>query len=94
MRLNIPFNNLVRRREYHDYIDNIGDIATEGKSECNQCNHIFETAKALRNHVPTCQPNVFPCSKCGKNLATRNRLSSHAVSMHQNRKDIRKMEKR
>ena len=96
-----------RYQDYHEYTDdevaerrsityeneNLLPASKNGEVECNQCNEIFANVNALRKHAPQCQPNIYPCYECGKGLASRNALTSHVTAMHQNRRDIREMER-
>ena len=62
--------------------------------ECPDCEEVFHSNKALRRHIPTCKPTLYACNVCGKNLQSRNSLSTHVRAMHQTRNDIRKIEQK
>ena len=83
LRLNSDVNREPRR-----IVDGNGDFFMNHHS-CNNCDELFDTARALNRHERSCNLTVFACTVCGKNLPTRRALSSHKKAMHQTRKQIR-----
>ena len=98
----------ITYREYTDY-DNVANSGLRAITFDNQssnenaksfcckkefCNQFFRTQSALNQHQLMCKPNNFSCDVCGKTLATRNGITQHIKSMHQNRIDVRKLQSR
>jgi hypothetical protein len=75
---------VVPYQEYINYNEN----------KCFDCEEVFHSNKALRRHKTTCKPTLYACNVCGINLSSRNLLTNHVKSMHQTRRDIRKIKQR